>query len=268
VTCRPSWTSRGRRLSLSRNGELAIIDDEGRERAVHRLPYGAVILFANGAKVKKGDRIAEWDPFTMPVITEKPGVVKYQDLIDGKTLTEQVDEATGIAQRVVTEHRASARKKEDLRPRLTLLDDESGRGGALHARHRRDALGRGWAARLQRATFSPVSAAKPPRPATSPAVCRALPSCSKRASPRTMRSSPRFRAASSSSKDYKAKRKIAIQPEDGGEAIEYLIPKSKVIDVQEGDYVKRGDNLIGGSPDPHDILEVLGIEALAEYLVA
>jgi DNA-directed RNA polymerase subunit beta' len=69
-------------------------------------------------------------------------------------------------------------------------------------------------------------------------------------------------------KDYKAKRKIAINPEDGGEPVEYLIPKSKVIDVQEGDYVKRGDNLIGGSPDPHDILEVLGIEPLAEYLVA
>ena len=88
--------SKGRRLSLARNGELAIIDDEGRERAVHRLPYGAQISLADGAKVKKGDRIAEWDPYTMPVITEKPGVVKYQDLIDGKTLAEQVDEATGI----------------------------------------------------------------------------------------------------------------------------------------------------------------------------
>src|SRR3546814_6375122 len=69
-------------------------------------------------------------------------------------------------------------------------------------------------------------------------------------------------------KDYKAKRKIGIQPEDGGEVVEYLVPKSKAIDVQEGDYVKRGDNLIGGSPDPHDILEVLGIEALSEYMVA
>ena len=69
-------------------------------------------------------------------------------------------------------------------------------------------------------------------------------------------------------KDYKAKRKIAIRPEDGGELVEYLVPKSKVIDVQEGDFVKRGDNLIGGSPDPHDILEVLGVKALAEYLVS
>ena len=116
----------GRRLSLARNGEVAIIDSEGRERETHRLPYGATILFADGDAVKKGDRFAEWDPFTMPVITEKPGIVKYVDLIDNKTLTEQTDEATGIAQRVVIEHRGAARTKEDLRPRLTLMDDNSG----------------------------------------------------------------------------------------------------------------------------------------------
>ena len=118
---------RGRRLALSRSGEIAIIDSEGRERASHKLPYGAQILHKDGEKVKKGDRIAEWDPFTMPLITEKQGVVKYQDLADGKTLIEQVDEATGIAQRVVIEYRSAGRaKKEDLQPRLTLLDDQSG----------------------------------------------------------------------------------------------------------------------------------------------
>src|SRR3546814_840406 len=118
---------RGRRLALSRSGELAIIDSEGRERASHKLPYGAQILHKDGEKVKKGDRIAEWDPFTMPLITEKQGIVKYQDLAEGKTLVEQVDEATGIAQRVVIEYRSAGRaKKEDLQPRLTLLDDQSG----------------------------------------------------------------------------------------------------------------------------------------------
>jgi DNA-directed RNA polymerase, beta'' subunit, predominant form len=118
---------RGRRLALSRSGEIAVIDSEGRERATHKLPYGAQIMHKDGEKVKKGDRIAEWDPFTMPLITEKNGVVKYQDLIDSKTLIEQVDEATGIAQRVVIEYRAAGRgKKEDLQPRLTLLDDASG----------------------------------------------------------------------------------------------------------------------------------------------
>ena len=75
------------------------------------MPYGAYVLFDDGAKVTKGERLAEWDPFTMPVITEKPGIVKYQDLIDGKTLTEQTDEATGIAQRVVIEYRAADRAR-------------------------------------------------------------------------------------------------------------------------------------------------------------
>src|SRR5690606_25667329 len=94
---------RGRRLSLARNGEIVIIDSDGREREIHKVPYGTTLIHEDGGKVSEGDRIAEWDPFTLPIITETKGVVKYQDLIDGRTMTEQVDEATGIAQRVVTE---------------------------------------------------------------------------------------------------------------------------------------------------------------------
>ncbi|MBU1768113.1 MAG: DNA-directed RNA polymerase subunit beta' [Alphaproteobacteria bacterium] len=257
----------GRNLSLARNGELAIIDEEGRERAVHRLPYGAAILFKDGDKVKQGDRIAEWDPFTQPVITEKPGIVKYQDLIDGKTLTEQADEATGITQRVVTEYRAPSRSKDDLRPRLTLLDDESGEaaryllaiGATLSVEDGAQVQAGDVLARVSR------EAAKT-RDITGglPRVAELFEARKPKDNAIIARVSGRVQFL----KDYKAKRKIAILPEDGGEPVEYLIPKSKVIDVQEGDYVKRGDNLIGGSPDPHDILEVLGIEPLSEYMVA
>jgi len=259
--------SRGRRLSLARNGELAIIDAEGRERAVHRLPYGATVLFADGAKVSQGDRIAEWDPFTMPVITEKPGVVKYVDLIDGKTLAEQTDEATGIAQRVVTEHRGAARTKEDLRPRLTLLDDSSGEAGRYML-----AIGAMLSVEDgQQVKAGDVLARVSREAAKTRDITGGLPRVAELFEARKPKDNAIIAKVSGRIeflKDYKAKRKIAIRPEDGSEPVEYLIPKSKVIDVQEGDFVKRGDNLIGGSPDPHDILEVLGIEPLAEYLVA
>ncbi|MFA6607843.1 MAG: DNA-directed RNA polymerase subunit beta', partial [Sphingomonas sp.] len=258
---------RGRRVVLSRSGEIAIVDMDGRERAVHRIPYGAYVLFDDKHIVSKGDRLAEWDPFTMPVITENPGVVKYQDLIEGKTLTEQADEATGISQRVVIEYRASGKTKEDLRPRLTLTGEsaeEAGRymlvpGATLSVEDGATVSGGDVLARVSRES------------AKTRDITGGLPRVAELFEARKPKENAIIAKVSGRvvfGKDYKAKRKIGIQPEDGGEVVEYLVPKSKVIDVQEGDYVKRGDNLIGGSPDPHDILEVLGIEPLAEYLVS
>ncbi|PTQ09407.1 DNA-directed RNA polymerase subunit beta' [Sphingomonas oleivorans] len=257
---------RGRRISLSRNAEIAIVDMEGRERATHRLPYGAHILFDDGHVVSKGDRIAEWDPFTMPVITETGGTVKYQDLIDNVTLSEQTDEATGIAQKIVTEYRATSRK-EDLRPRLTLLDENSGEaarymlapGAVLSVEDGQTVHAGEVLARVSRES------------AKTRDITGGLPRVAELFEARKPKENAIIAKVSGRvefGKDYKAKRKILIRPDDGSEPIEYLVPKSKVIDVQEGDYVKRGDNLIGGSPDPHDILEVLGIEPLAEYLVS
>ncbi len=256
----------GRTVSLSRNGEIAVVDKDGRERSADRLPYGAYVLFADGAKVKKGEKIAEWDPFTMPVITENPGVVKYQDLVEGQTLAEQVDEATGISQKVVTEFRPG-RSKVDLRPRLTLLDADSGEAGRymlavgamLSVEDGATVQGGDVLARVSR------EAAK------TRDITGGLPRVAELFEARKPKENAIIAKVSGRvvyGKDYKAKRKIGIQPEDGGDLVEYLIPKSKVIDVQEGDYVKRGDNLVAGSPDPHDILEVLGIEPLAEFLVA
>jgi DNA-directed RNA polymerase subunit beta' len=258
---------RGRRVVLSRSGELAIIDMDGRERAVHRIPYGAYVMFDDGHIVSKGDRMAEWDPFTMPVITENPGVVKYQDLTEGKTLVEQTDEATGIAQRVVVEYRAPTKSKEDLRPRLTLLDEASGETA-------RYMLASGAVLSVEdgaKVQAGDVLARVSREAAKTRDITGGLPRVAELFEARKPKENAIIAKVSGRvefGKDYKAKRKIGIRPEDGGELVEYLVPKSKVIDVQEGDYVKRGDNLIGGSPDPHDILEVLGIEALAEYLVS
>jgi DNA-directed RNA polymerase subunit beta' len=258
---------RGRHIAMARNGELAIVDMDGRERASHRIPYGAHLMVEHGHIVSRGDRLAEWDPFMMPVITEKGGTVKFQDLIEGKTLTEQTDEATGIAQRVVTEYRGTGRSKEDLRPRLTLLDAESGEAarymlapGAMLSVEEGQTIAAGEVlARVSR------EAAK------TRDITGGLPRVAELFEARKPKENAIIAKVSGRiafGKDYKAKRKIAIIPEDGGDPVEYLVPKSKVIDVQEGDFVKRGDNLIGGSPDPHDILEVLGVKALAEYLVS
>jgi DNA-directed RNA polymerase subunit beta' len=258
---------RGRRVVLSRSGEIAIVDMDGRELSVDRIPYGAYVLFDDGHIVSKGDRMAEWDPFTMPVITENPGTIKYVDLIEGKTLTEQTDEATGIAQRVVIEYRAATKSKEDLRPRMTLLDETSGEtgrymlaiGATLSVEDGAQVFGGDVVARVSRES------------AKTRDITGGLPRVAELFEARIPKDSAIIAKISGRvvfGKDYKAKRKIGIQPEDGGDVVEYLVPKSKVIDVQEGDYVKRGDNLIGGSPDPHDILETMGIEPLAEYLVS
>ncbi|MFN5643875.1 MAG: DNA-directed RNA polymerase subunit beta' [Sphingomonadales bacterium] len=258
---------RGRRVAMARGGELVINDKDGREMEVHRLPYGATLHFAEGDAVKVGERLAEWDPFTMPLITEKPGIVKFQDLLDGKTLIEQTDEATGIAQRVVIEYRGAARaKKEDLRPRLTLLDDDSGEAA-------RYLLAVGTMLSVedgQRVEAGDVLARVTRESAKTRDITGGLPRVAELFEARKPKDNAIIAKQSGRIefvRDYKAKRKIAIVPEEG-DRIEYLIPKSKVLDVQEGDFVRKGDNLIAGSPDPHDILEVLGVEALAEYLVA
>ncbi len=269
---------KGRLLSLARNGEMAVIDAEGRERAIHRVPYGTVLMFKDGAKVKEGDRLAEWDPFTLPIITEQSGVVRYQDLAEGKTMEERIDEATGIAQRVVTEYRAAGRsKKEDLRPRLTLLGeaDAEGKGKTKKAEETE-------AARYMLAPGTTLSVEDGQEVEAGDILARASREAAKTRDitgglprvaelfearmPKDLAIIAKISGRIEFVRDYKAKRKIAIVPEEG-DPVEYLVPKTKVIDVQEGDFVKKGDTLISGSPNPHDILEVLGIEALAEYLV-
>jgi DNA-directed RNA polymerase subunit beta' len=258
---------KGRILSLARNGELAVIDAEGREREIHKVPYGTVLMHKDGGKVKEGDRLAEWDPFSLPIITETSGVVKYQDLIDGTTMEERIDDATGIGQRVVTELRAANRKKEDLRPRLTLLGDSSDETEAA-----RYMLAPGTSLSVedgQHVDAGDILARASREAAKTRDITGGLPRVAELFEARIPKDNAIIAKISGRIefvREYKAKRKIAIVPEEG-DAVEYLVPKTKVIDVQEGDHVKKGDTLISGSPNPHDILEVMGVEALAEYLV-
>ncbi len=257
---------RGRHISLSRSGEIAILDMDGRELSTHRVQYGAHLLCESGHIVSRGDRIAEWDPSFAPVITEKAGVVKYQDVIDMRTLSEVTDESTGISQRVIMDDIAKS-KKEDLRPRLTLTGADAAEAGVYRL------VPGAIIAVEDGATVEAgeVLARLPREAARTRDITGGLPRVAELFEARKPKENAIIAKISgkvSFKKDYKAKRKIVIIPDDGSEEVAYLVPKSKVIDVQEGDYVKRGDNLVGGSPDPHDILEVLGIVALAEYLVS
>ena len=258
---------KGRILSLARNGELAVIDAEGREREIHKVPYGTVLMHKDGGKVKEGDRLAEWDPFSLPIITETSGVAKFQDLIDGTTMEERVDDATGIAQRVVIDTKTSGRKKnEDLRPRLTLFNDAGDETEAA-----RYMLAPGTVLSVednQQVDAGDILARASREAAKTRDITGGLPRVAELFEARLPKDNSVIAKISGKIefvREYKAKRKIAIVPEEG-DAVEYLIPKTKVIDVQEGDFVKKGDTLISGSPNPHDILEVMGVEALAEYL--
>jgi DNA-directed RNA polymerase subunit beta' len=256
--------SRGRNISMARNGELVLMDSDGRERSIHRIPYGATVMHGDGAIVSKGDRLADWDPYTLPVITEKSGKVKYQDLIEGVSMSENVDEATGIANKVVQDWR-SINKKDDLKPRITLLDADSGEAARyLLAVDAILSVNDG-----QEVFAGDVVARIPKEAAKTRDITGGLPRVAELFEARIPKDNAiiaRINGRVEFGKDYKTKRRINIRPEGEGEVAEYMVPKGKHVSVQEGDYVRRGDYLIDGNPNPHDILDVLGIEPLAEYL--
>jgi len=271
--CSTVKNSAGVSVVMSRNAEMVVIDGQGRERARHRIPYGAKLLVSDKANVARGDRIAEWDPYTLPIITEKEGIAHYVDLVEGVSMMEQMDEATGIASKVVIDWKQQP-KGADLRPRVTLRDEN---GDVL-------TLDNGLEARYflsvdailsvepgQTVHAGDVLARIPRESAKTRDITGGLPRVAELFEARK----PKDHAIISEidgrvefGKDYKSKRRIVVVPnEEGGENREYLIPKGKHISVQEGDYVEVGDPLMDGNPVPHDILRVLGVEALASYLI-
>ncbi len=258
--------SRGRLIAMApTGGEIAIVDADGRQLAALKVPFGSVLSVEDGQTVEKGARIAEWDPYTRPIITDRRGRVKYQDLVEGQTLREEADEATGIVSKVVTEWKAPARSKEDLRPRITLLDETSGEAG-------RYLLPVGAilsVAEGQEVEAGDVLARIPREAARTRDITGGLPRVAELFEARVPKDHgiiARVDGHVSFGKDYKTKRRILLTPEDGSEPVEYLVPKGRHVAVQEGDFVRRGDFIVDGPANPHDILDVLGVEKLAEYL--
>ncbi len=260
-------TPEGHHIVMNRNGELAIEDETGREREKYSIVYGAKIKFGPGMHVKSGESIAEWDPYTMPILTEVAGKIKFGDIIEGVTVEEQVDEVTGLSRKVIIESRDA-----DKRPRIT-LKDESGKT----ARISDSLMGRyflpvGANISVQEDSFANAGdiIAKIPRETTKTKdITGGLPRVAElfeARKPKDFAVISEIDGTISFGKDAKGKRKVIVTPEQG-EAKEYLIPKGKHISVHEGDYVRAGEALMDGSSNPHDILRVLGVKELAKYLV-
>ncbi|NQV21105.1 MAG: DNA-directed RNA polymerase subunit beta', partial [Rhodospirillales bacterium] len=268
--------SRKQLIVLSRNCEVILIDTKGRERARHRLPYGTRLLVDEGHEVTRGTKLADWDPYTIPIITEREGIVNYMDLIEGVSMREVTDEATGIANRVVIDWRNQANAAE-IRPRITLRDSAGEvvlQANGLEARYFLSVDAILSVEEGMEVHAGDVMARIPRESAKTRDITGGLPRVAELFEARR----PKEHAVIAEmdgyiefGKDYKNKRRIIIRPpEDAAEDTEnaeYMIPKGKHVSVQEGDFVQRGDYILDGHPAPHDILAVLGVEALAAYLV-
>ncbi|RIJ27056.1 DNA-directed RNA polymerase subunit beta' [Henriciella mobilis] len=256
----------GRQMSVS------VLDGDGRTRQTFKPGYGTRLYVKDGAKVKPGDKLADWDPFAQPLVSEIAGVAKLIDVVDGMTARDETDEATGISSRVIVDYRGS--KGNDLRPAV-LITDEKGEAKTLpNGTEARYLLSPGAILSVNDGDeIGPGDSLA--RTATGGAKTKDITGGLPRVAELFEARRPKDNAIIadidgrvSYLRDYKNKRKIAIIPEeDGADPVEYLVPKNKRISFQDGDFIRRGEYLVDGNPAPQDILSSLGIEALANYLV-
>jgi DNA-directed RNA polymerase subunit beta' len=269
--------SDGQNIAMARNMVVAVLDPDGTERAVHRIQYGARVLVEDDVKITRGQRIAEWDPYTRPILTEAEGTVGFEDLVEGQSISETLDESTGIAKRVVIDWRTgSARNQADLRPSI-VIKDKSGKVAKV---------ARGGEARYQLAVDAIISADPgthvkagdviariPTESAKTRDITGGLPRVAELFEARRPKEAAVIAEISGTirfGKDYKNKRRVIIEPSEKDQdqdAAEYLVPKGKHIHLQDGDLIEKGDYIVDGNPAPHDILAIKGVEELANYLV-
>jgi DNA-directed RNA polymerase subunit beta' len=251
----------GREIASNRHGEVVIYDASGHERERHPVVYGAWVRVGEGVAVKPGAVLLEWDPFANPILAEVKGIARFVDIIEGQTMREQVDEFTGLASKVIVEARDPA-----LRPRISVTGAD---GQVLHEK----LLPVG--AYLSAADGDEVAAgdvlAKIPREMTrTKDITGGLPRVAElfeARKPKEFAIVSEIDGTVSFGTDVRGKRRVLVTPDEGGEPREYLIPKGKHIAVHEGDRVRAGEALMDGSSNPHDILRIQGVKALAKYLV-
>ncbi|WP_108484941.1 DNA-directed RNA polymerase subunit beta' [Oceaniglobus ichthyenteri] len=258
---------------MGRNMVLAIVDENGVERANFKLGYGTTVHVKEGAKIARGDKLFEWDPYTLPIIAEKPGTAKFVDLISGLSVRDETDDATGMTQKIVTDWR-SAPKGNELKPEIIIVGEDgepmrNDAGNPVVYPMSVDAV-------LSIEEGSEIKAgdvvARIPREgAKTKDITGGLPRVAELFEARRPKDNAIIAEIDGHvkfGKDYKNKRRIAIVPiEEDGIPVEYMVPKGKHIPVAEGDFIQRGDYIMDGNPAPHDILAVMGVEALADYMI-
>ncbi|MCB1680860.1 MAG: DNA-directed RNA polymerase subunit beta' [Alphaproteobacteria bacterium] len=264
--------SAGVTIIMGRNTEIVLKDKNGSDKATFRVPYGSRLLVEDGAKVKAGEKMAEWDPYTLPIITEKDGVAHYFDLVEGISVVDQVDEATGISARRVIDWRSQP-KGSDLKPRIALLDKKGNiikLPNGLPANYELSVDTLLSVESGQEVKAGDIIARIPRETSKTRDITGGLPRVAElfeARHPKDFAVIAEMDGYVEFGKDYKSKRRIIVRPvSTDEEAREYLIPKGRHLAVQEGDFVRKGDRLLDGALVPHDILNVLGVEALAEYL--
>lgn len=265
--------SQGRMTAMTRTMALVIVDQSGKELATHKVPYGARVHVDEGDEVKRGTKMAQWDPYTRPILTEANGKVDFEDLIEGASVREQTDEVKGTTNRVIVDWRATPRGSE-LKPAIVIKD---GKGKPVK-------VARGGDARYllsvetilsvepgQEVKAGDVLARIPLATAKSGDITGGLPRVAELFEARRPKDHAIIAEISGNiefGKDYKNKQRITIKPDDeAAEPVEYLIPRGKNLAVQHGDHVERGDFIYDGNPAPHDILAIKGVEELANYLI-
>ncbi|WP_029349510.1 DNA-directed RNA polymerase subunit beta' [Bosea sp. 117] len=264
--------SEGELIAMSRNLSVVIVDHDGTERAVHRIQFGAKLKVDEGDAIKRGQRIAEWDPYTRPILTEVDGIVGFEDMVEGASMSETVDESTGIAKRVVTDWRTG--RGTELRPAMVvkLADGKLAklpRGGDARYALPVDAIISVDPGGTVKA--GDVLARVPMESAKTRDITGGLPRVAELFEARRPKDAAIIAEIAGTirfGKDYKNKRRVSIEPQDANDdTVEYLIPKGKHIHLQDGDLVEKGDFIVDGNPAPHDILAIKGVEELAAYLV-
>jgi DNA-directed RNA polymerase subunit beta' len=262
--------TKGHRILTSRSGELAVHDEFGRERERYKLPYGASLNIKDNDKVHPGQLVASWDPHTHPVVTEVSGYLKFEDFIDGVTITTQVDEITGLTSIVVMD---AAQRSADYRPTAKLVD---GHGKAIMFPNTdipaAYALPSGAVLSMEngaRVVVGDVLARLPQESSKTRDITGGLPRVAdlfEARRPKDPAILAEYSGTVSFGKETKGKRRLVITDMENEEH-EELIPKWRHLNVFEGEKVARGEIIADGEPNPHDILRLQGVERLADYLV-